>query len=148
VSDDKRDGIRLALEALQNTHGQLSPDLVVDAARDPGSPLHAEFEWDTEKAAHAHRIEQARTLIRSVRVEIHTTEHLIKTVRYVHDPRAEGEQGYVDITRVRGAEGVAEAALGAEVSRVKSAFMRGLGVAASLEREGEYRDAVREFTAG
>lgn len=35
-------------------------------ARDEASPLHPAFEWDDAKAAHAHRLEQASYLIRSV----------------------------------------------------------------------------------
>lgn len=50
--------------------GELKPKLVVDAARATNSPLHRHFEWDNGKAAEAFRIEQAREIIRVVRVEI------------------------------------------------------------------------------
>lgn len=58
-----------ALDALSKQHGgKLSPRDVVDAARNKAHPLHKHFEWDDALAAAAHRIEQARSIIRVVRV--------------------------------------------------------------------------------
>ena len=42
--------------------GALVPETVLDAASDPGSPLHAAFDWDD--AAGPWRLHQARVLIR------------------------------------------------------------------------------------
>ena len=39
---------------------------VVSASRPADAPLHPVFEWDDAVAAEAHRVEQARSLIRSV----------------------------------------------------------------------------------
>ncbi len=38
--------VRDALRELEDTEGRLTPDLVVEAARDPAHPLHEEFDWD------------------------------------------------------------------------------------------------------
>jgi hypothetical protein len=58
-----------ALEAIRSASGgELHPGPVVDSARDERSPLHRYFEWDDAKAAAQHRLDQARMLIRSVRV--------------------------------------------------------------------------------
>lgn len=46
--------------------GELTPSDVVSDARNPNSPLHSFFEWDDGAAAEAHRLHQARGLIRSV----------------------------------------------------------------------------------
>lgn len=54
--------------------GQLEPQAVVDAARALGHPLHRHFEWDDRKAAEAHRLDQARGIIRIVRVKDSSTE--------------------------------------------------------------------------
>jgi hypothetical protein len=48
--------------------GELHPADVVADARDAKSPLHSHFEWDDKKAAHEHRLDQARALIRSIRI--------------------------------------------------------------------------------
>jgi hypothetical protein len=49
--------------------GRLEAEDVVEAARDPASPLHNHFEWDDSVAAHQYRLTQARQIIRVVRVE-------------------------------------------------------------------------------
>lgn len=55
------------LEKVRAAHrGRLHPKVVVNAARDPKSPLHSKFEWNNTKAAEAYRLEQAAELIRSV----------------------------------------------------------------------------------
>lgn len=48
--------------------GELEPKAVVERARDAKNPLHDHFEWDDSKAAASYRLDQARNLIRIVRV--------------------------------------------------------------------------------
>jgi hypothetical protein len=47
-------------------NGVLPPQDVVEAARAEDSPLHDFFEWNDSRAAEAHRLNQARALIRVV----------------------------------------------------------------------------------
>lgn len=55
------------LELLRQHHnGRLTAQIVVEQAIDEQSPLHPAFEWDDTKAAEEYRLEQARSLIRSV----------------------------------------------------------------------------------
>lgn len=56
------------LERLREAHGTLTAEIVLEAAVDPESPLHAGFEWDDSAAAKQHRLNQARRLIVSLRV--------------------------------------------------------------------------------
>lgn len=49
--------------------GRLEPRAVVDAARDRKSILHRHFEWRDDVAAEQYRLEQARSLVRSIHVE-------------------------------------------------------------------------------
>lgn len=59
------DAIAKELKRLADENrGLLLPEAVVEAARDEDSPLHSRFEWDDSKAAEAHRLWQARQLIR------------------------------------------------------------------------------------
>ena len=60
--------LRSHLEAIRGQYSKLTPRVVVDEARDPEHPLHSRFEWDDSIAGEAYRIQQARELIRSVRV--------------------------------------------------------------------------------
>jgi len=58
-----------ALEEIRvRAGGELEPVAVWKSARDLGHPLHPHFEWDVQLAAEAHWTEQARSLIRIVRV--------------------------------------------------------------------------------
>lgn len=66
-ADPQKIGTALAKIAEQQK-GRLTPPAVVDAARDNRHPLHRFFEWDDALAAEGYRLEQARTLIRSVRI--------------------------------------------------------------------------------
>jgi hypothetical protein len=50
--------------------GDLTPEMVLKAAADKASPLHAAFEWDDAKAAEQQRLYVAGNLIRSVVVTI------------------------------------------------------------------------------
>jgi folylpolyglutamate synthase/dihydropteroate synthase len=58
-------GEALAKIAADNA-GRLKPKNVVEAARDPKHVMHRHFEWDDRKAADAHRLDQARAIIRVV----------------------------------------------------------------------------------
>lgn len=50
-------------------NGRLTPHAVVDEARSRQNPLHRHFEWNDKIAAEAFRLDQARALIRIVRIE-------------------------------------------------------------------------------
>lgn len=49
--------------------GRLTPKAVVETARNPKHVLHRHFDWDDQIAADKWRLDQARTIIRSIRVE-------------------------------------------------------------------------------
>jgi hypothetical protein len=65
------------------SNGHLTPKAVVSEARNNRSVLHKHFEWDDAIAAEAFRLDQARTLIRSIRV--------------VDDERDEDPPAYISI---------------------------------------------------
>lgn len=73
-ADPQRIGEALASVAARNG-GRLQPEDTVDAARDPKSALHPHFDWDDTVAAEKWRLEQARLLIRSIRVEDDTRSY-------------------------------------------------------------------------
>jgi len=49
---------------------RLKPEMVLDESRKKGSVLHDYFEWDDSLAGEKYRIEQARYLIRSIKITI------------------------------------------------------------------------------
>ncbi len=48
--------------------GELKPQVIVDTAQPADHPLNPHFEWDDGIAANAHRLDQARRLVRVIRV--------------------------------------------------------------------------------
>lgn len=61
LDDDVRDALERI--AKDDQDGLIQPEAVVEAAKDPESPLHHYFEWDVEAAAQAYWLVQARHLI-------------------------------------------------------------------------------------
>lgn len=53
-------------ERLAQTEEGLTPQSVLDANRDEGTPLHDSFEWDDSAAAEKYRINQAGHFIRCI----------------------------------------------------------------------------------
>lgn len=67
--------LRSALEELANRNGgTLQPAVLVEEATNEASPLHAYFEWDDSEAGKLYREDQARSLIRSIKIEIKASE--------------------------------------------------------------------------
>jgi hypothetical protein len=57
---------RDCLEEIRTKKGAITAGDVVAEAKRKTSPIHSEFEWDDKKAAHEHRKERARCMIRSL----------------------------------------------------------------------------------
>ena len=57
------------LSELINTHGKLTPEIVVKDAEDKNSVLHNAFDWNDKSAAKQWRLHTARHLIKSVIIE-------------------------------------------------------------------------------
>lgn len=68
---DKADAQKIgeALNTLAGSEGELTPTMVVEAAKNPRHVLHKHFEWDDTVAANLYRLDQARGVIRSICVE-------------------------------------------------------------------------------
>ncbi len=131
---------------LERVNGRLAPADVVDAARDPESPLHSHFTWDDTEAAEKYRLSQARTLIRTVKLEITVRDVPLSVVGYVRDPDADAKTaGYRSVMSLRSEEDAARAAIVDEMKRVGNAVRRAKGLAAVL---GVVDDATRSAHVG
>ncbi len=82
-----RKELNAEIERLYKMHNVITPNLIVEVAKNPNSILHGYFEWDDLKAGHSFRLQQARHLITSVKVNIITDTKMISAVSYVRDPR-------------------------------------------------------------
>jgi hypothetical protein len=140
--------IRERLAKILATDGTLSPDAVLKDARNPKSPLHDEFEWDDSAAAHQYRVDQARALIARVKVEIVTTERVIRVPAYVRDPNAaHDEQGYVSTVGLKDDRARSLDVLRNEAERTAAHLQRTRDLAAALGLEAELEPLLDGFTA-
>ena len=120
------------IRRLEN-RGKLDPNEVVSEASKKDSPLHDYFEWDDGVAAAAHRLEQARTLIRRVKIVVQEGEREVRTVRYVRDPGMDRDEvGYTSVLSVR-TRTKAEAVLLSEINQAVGQIQRSIGIAISVE---------------
>jgi hypothetical protein len=125
------------IKAIEDRQGRLTPEQIVEAAQNTSSALHGCFCWDDSEAAHKYRIEQARELLKRVKIEIEYHETTIRVVGYVRDPDSEANKSQYRATmRVtkRGAVEVMEAELAAIVADMRRAF--NLAVARSGDLPG------------
>lgn len=63
-----KESVENEIQRIYDENGNVTPSMVVETARDPSNPLHGEFEWDNDKAAHQYRLWKARKIIREVQV--------------------------------------------------------------------------------
>jgi hypothetical protein len=76
IAKERMRAIREELHSLMS-EGRLRPEDVVDAARNPNSALHSYFTWDDSEAAAAYRLQEARALIKRVRVDVVRTDEMV-----------------------------------------------------------------------
>lgn len=146
MSKQPSDEVARAIEALRDPKtGLLRPEDVVDAARDPASVLHGHFEWNDAKAAVYFRIEQARTLIRTLKIEIEVGPTVVTTVTYVSNPRALGTYRRLDEIEPR--SDTAKEVLLAELNRISTALGRARKIAAVVGLDQEIDDLLDALTA-
>jgi len=56
------------LERIEEEHGRVTPELVLEESRDEGSTLHNCFEWNDSVAAEKYRLRQAKCIISNLTV--------------------------------------------------------------------------------
>lgn len=76
--------LREELERVRAVNGKITPRIVVEEARNPGSPLHDRFTWDEHENSERYLLVQARRLIRSVKIEYIAPSGRPERVRAFH----------------------------------------------------------------
>jgi len=115
-------------------NGRITPELVVRAAKaNKKSLLHKQFTWDEGKAAQAYWIEQARTLIRRVRVEVVVEEKSYSIPAYIRDPGVDPSlQGYISVEVLKEDQAQTKLALFHEFAMAKAYLDRAEKLSAAL----------------
>lgn len=118
--------LRDELQTIYDQHGKLTPTLVVATARDEAHPLHARFTWDDSVAGERWRREEARLMIRSLKVvykpaDGRKPERATRAFHAIPIPDDSGEQDFYSAEDVA-ADPVMTAVLLAEMEREWRAF--------------------------
>lgn len=129
-----REDVKAALSELQDKHGNLLPEDVVERAKSANSPLHDLFEWNKDKAAMAHWIATARNIIGEYRVVIHVMNTTREVRAFVHDPDAGRDAGYISTERLKNDASRASAVLLTEARRCRSHLDTMVALAAYWQR--------------
>lgn len=131
--------VRDRLDALYQANGRLTPEMVVEEAKDKKSPLHDAFNWDVKAAAYQHWLDTARSIIRSVRLVSHEVEVItLRTPHYVRDASLNGnEQGYVSVADLRKNPDQARESLRLEFNRIQGALERARSIATAFGLDNE-----------
>lgn len=128
----KRD-LRDYLNTLVRPDGLLLAQDVVEDAKRPESLLHDSFPWDDAIAANEHRLQIARQIIRSVKINV-TVNHIVLDVPEWGHVTTTGKQiaGYRKLDAIKEHEDYRRELLHDEVERAKAAISRTLGIAGEL----------------
>jgi len=81
------------------TDGCLTPQQVVDHARNRDSPLHSLFEWDDSVAAEAYRREQAGAMMRAIQIHYEVELERFEVVRALQNVTRDSVRVYVPTIR-------------------------------------------------
>jgi len=88
------------LERIWEEHDErLEPPVVVEESRPKAAPLHPVFEWNDKKAAEEWRNNQARQLIRNIRI-VNPENAETDEPAYVHIRQVDAEAPYYQSSRV------------------------------------------------
>lgn len=122
----------------RNNGGKITATEIVEAASDPTSPMHSQFEWEDDQAAHKYRLIQARMLIRACKLEIKVHNRKMTVPKYLRDPQQDStEQGYVETARIRTDEDVKRDALINEFSRIARMLTKARALASYFDMDEE-----------
>lgn len=142
------DVVSQALRALADAgKGILTPEAVVAAAKPRDSVLHQFFTWNNAEAAEARRLDEARTLIRAVRVDVKVDRVIIQAPYFVRDPTLGMEQGYRSLGKLRSDEDLARETILAEFTRAIGALRRAKAIAAALGMNDEIEAIEQQVDA-
>lgn len=132
-----------AIAACRDSAGRITPKAVVEAARDPASVLHSEFEWDVKKAAQREWERTASELIRQVKFVIQYEDRKVIAPYYVSDPTSD-ESGYVPVVSVAKKKSASRQMLRDELQRIKQAIHRAMTLAVAVDLVGDFEKMLRD----
>lgn len=125
------------VNACRDANGQLDLERVVEVARDPANPLHSRFEWDDSKCGIRFRIEQARQLVRELRIPVRIGAQVVHAPAYVPAVMTARPNVYERLDTIEPRSVKARQLMLDELTRVAGQLNRSRTIAAALDVEDE-----------
>ena len=143
----QKKAIAKRLAQLSKKAGGLTPDAVVEDARDPKSPLRSAFpakSWNDSWAAEEYRRSVARGIISRFRVETTSVNRGYAAPVFVRDPELTSQrQGYIPLASVKSDKERAREVLTAEFDRAMVLLRRSAAIADEIGLSDEFSDLLR-----
>jgi len=129
-----REVVEKVLLKLKEKHGFLTPQIVVDEAKNPRSALHTQggFEWDLAAAAERHWLDHAKHLIKTVRISVTVENTVFLRPRFVVHPDAPRRAPHFVEVKDLKEEGKETDFLMAEFKRIENQILRAKSYACAL----------------
>lgn len=104
LSLKRAEAVGKELVDIEKKNGRITPLLVLERAKSEDSGLHSLFTWDDTEAAEKHRLFEASTIIRSVRIipmdgKIHIPVRAFVSVQSNEDESRFDGRGYISSVR-------------------------------------------------
>jgi hypothetical protein len=132
-----------ALEEMEAQHWQMTPELLVNLARDPANVFHERiFKSSDEELADQARLDIARRIL-SVKYTVVVEGHMVRTVCFVRDPKLGIRvQGYVNLNQTKPHSQEAKRVLARELACIEALIDRVHGIAQRLGLATEFAAAL------
>jgi hypothetical protein len=131
ITPEKADFIK----SLGDDQGHIEPINVLEAARDINNILHEDFEWDDDIASEQYRIEQARRLIKFVRLPFKYGAQVVVAPYYVVDPHREPKtKRYLQTTIAARSRETVSKVMNDEFGRIVASINRARQLAAAFNQ--------------
>lgn len=114
---NKLEKLKRVLDQIEKQEGMITPQSVVERARNENSPIHDMFDWNDTSAAEKYRIWQARQYIKDITVEIvgQPSQGFFNVMVSVEDVKT---QGYFSTEKVLSDEVMKKAVLKEALSKL------------------------------
>jgi len=85
IYQKKKEVLAAEMARLEEEHGYLTPEILLESARPKSSVLHPYFTWDQKKAAEEYRLHEASRYIRQIKITVTAHDQAeVKVRQFVH----------------------------------------------------------------
>lgn len=141
---NQTDAAKRDAEILRKIRGGPTPENVVTAAKNQLHPWHKRFDWDDASAAHKHRLDTAREIIRSVHVRVISQTRVMYGPAYVRNPEPSAPQGYIETAKAASQRELAVQVMAQEMARIRGCIERARALSVQLGLEAEFDGLIAD----